>query len=36
MTELSDQSSTPKDKEANASTDDKKRKMFIGLDLGTL
>ena len=36
MTELSDQSSTPKEKEANASPDDKKRKMFIGLDLGTL
>ena len=36
MTELSDQSSTPKEKEANASADDKKRKMFIGLDLGTL
>ena len=36
MTELSDQSSTPKEKEASASPDDKKRKMFIGLDLGTL
>ena len=29
MTELSDQSSTPKEKEANASTDDKKGKCSL-------